>query len=118
MMNDRGRDIRERAYAFALTTTKATRKFPRNSEGSVLISQILRAATSIPANLFEGSAGVSKKEFVQFLSVSKKSAVETIFWLRFARDLGLLTEEEYAKLSDECDQIIRILSRIILNAKR
>lgn len=118
MLNKRGENIQERAYSFALAVTRLARKFPKSSEGFSLASQIIRSATSIAANLFEGSAGVSKREFVQFMSISKKSAVETTFWLRLTHDLDLISQEEYGKLSDECSQLVKIISRIILNAKR
>ena len=117
-MLNKGKDIQERSYSFALVVTKMARDFPKNPEGFALGGQIIRSATSIPANLFEGSAGVSRKEFIQFVSVSKKSAIETQFWLRFSHDLGLIGKEEYEKTSDECEQLIRIISRIILNSKQ
>ena len=117
-MNNRGKNIQERTYGFALVVVKATRKFPRNSEGFTIASQLIRSVTSISANIFEGSAGVSRKDFIQFLSISKKSAVETGFWLRLSFDLGLITEEDFTRFSDECEQLIKIISKIILNAKR
>jgi len=116
-MIERGKNIQERTYAFALEVVKLTRKFPKNSEGFAICSQTIRSATSIPANLFEGGAGVSKKEFIQFVSTARKSAIETKFWLRFSSDLELITETEFIKFADECEQIIKILSKIILNAK-
>lgn len=117
MLNNHGEDIRERAYVFALSLVKMTRKFPKNSEGFAIAGQLIRSATSIPANLYEGSAGVSKKDFIQFMSVAKKSGVETNFWIRFSKDLGLISPDDYERFSDECKQIVKILSRIILNAK-
>lgn len=116
-MINKGENIQERTYSFAISVIQLVRKFPRNSEGFAISSQLIRSVTSIPANLFEGSAGVSKKEFIQFVSVAKKSAVETKFWLRLSFDLGFISEAEFKKLVDENEQIIRILSKIILNAK-
>lgn len=117
-MSNKGADIQERAYYFALDTVTLVRRFPKNYEGFAVSSQLIRSVTSIPANLFEGSAGVSRKDFVQFISVAKKSAIETKFWLRFSFDLGFIAEAEFKKLIDENEQIIKILSRIILNARR
>ena len=117
MMNKNGENIQERSYAFALQVVILARKFPRTSEGFALGGQIIRAVTSIPANLFEGSAGVSRKDFVQFISIAKKSAVEMTFWIRIASDLGLFTKDQSTIMQKECDQIVRILSKIILNTK-
>jgi four helix bundle protein len=118
MMKNSGENIRERAYVFALNLVKLTRKFPQNSEGRTIANQLIRSATSVPANLFEGSAGVSKRDFIQFISIAKKSAVETKFWINFSSDLDFLTKDEYDKFSQECEEIVRILSQIILNAKK
>ena len=117
-MNNRGENIRRRAYDFALGVVKHTRKFPRNTEGFIVTSQLIRSATSIPANIYEGSGGVSRKEFIQFISVAKKSAIETNFWIHFSFDLGFLTNEEHETLSQECLEIVKIVSRIILNARK
>ncbi|MBI2639314.1 MAG: four helix bundle protein [Candidatus Sungbacteria bacterium] len=118
LMINKGENIQERGYRFALDIVRLVRKFPKNSEGFAVSSQLIRSVTSIPANLFEGSAGVSRKDFIQFVSVAKKSAVETKFWIRFSFDLGFVLETEFEKLIDENEQIIKILSRIILNAKQ
>ena len=119
-MNQRGKNIEERAYVFALTVVKTSRSFPKNSEGFTVATQIIRSATSIPANLIEGSAAVSKKEFINFLAIAKKSAIETKFWLRFSSDLNLISRNDFEMLADECEQIIKIISAIILktNSRR
>lgn len=51
------------------------------------------------------------------MSIAKKSAIETGFWIRLAHDLGFLRTDQFTQYADECNQIVRILSRIILNAK-
>lgn len=110
------RDIQDRAYAFSLNIVRAVRSFPRNIEANVVANQLIRAATSISANLFEGSGAVSRKEFVQFISIAKKSSVETQYWLRLSRDLGLLKQSD-TDFIDESGQLTKILSKIVLNAK-
>lgn len=118
MLNNKAENIQERCYTFALSIILATRNFPRNSEGFVLSSQMVKAASSIPANLFEGSGGVSKKEFIQFISLARKSAIEMMFWIRLVSDLCLISKDQHVKMLDEYDQIVRILSKIILNSKK
>lgn len=110
-------NIQERSYSFAIRIICLTKKFSKNTESFIVANQIIRSATSISANLYEGSAAVSKKEFVQFVAIAKKSAVETYFWLRLLIDLSLGEKNESVALFRECDEIVKILSRIILNAK-
>ena len=46
-----------------------------------LISQLLRSATSIGANLVEARAAHSKKDFIKFYEIALKSSNETKYWL-------------------------------------
>lgn len=48
--------------------------------GKIIAKQLLRSATSIAANYFEAQAAPTRKDFSNFLSISLKSANETIFW--------------------------------------
>ncbi|MBI1975059.1 MAG: four helix bundle protein [Parcubacteria group bacterium] len=110
------KDIEERSFRFALDVTRAIKGFPRSQEAFVISSQLIRSATSISANIAEGSAAVSRKEFVQFIAIARKSAVETAHWLKFVRELGLSRAQDL--LLKEAQEIVNILSAIILSAKR
>ena len=59
---------------------RVTERFPSNEQFG-LTSQIRRAAVSIPSNIAEGAARQTRKEFIQFLHVSKGSLVSwTLSW--------------------------------------
>ena len=83
----------------AVSLFHATRKLP--SDMRWLSSQVLRAATSVPANIAEGYARASKREFLQFLSVSRASLAEVEYFIHFMKRTGLLKAEEHGKLSDQ-----------------
>ena len=59
-----------------------------------LVSQIRRAAVSIPSNIAEGAARNSNKEFIQFLYVSLGSLAELETQLLLSKELGFLKNEE------------------------
>ncbi len=63
-----------------------------------LSSQLLRAATSVPANIAEGYARSSKREFLQFLSISRASLAEVEYFIHFMNRTGLITPEQHKKL--------------------
>ncbi|MFO0703815.1 MAG: four helix bundle protein [Patescibacteria group bacterium] len=79
--------------------------------------QIERAAVSISNNIAEGYERSGNKEFVKFLYYAKGSAAEVRSMLYNARDLGLITNEEFEKLSSESVIIAKQLSKFITTIK-
>jgi len=73
----------------ALSTYKATLSFPRQ-ETYGLVSQLRRAASSVPANIAEGCGCDGNRELARFLEIAFRSASETEYHLLLARDLGYL----------------------------
>ncbi len=92
--------------------------FPRCQEGKVIGQQLLRASMSIGANLFEASAARSRIEFCSILNISLKEGVETRYWLEMALGAGLVKDHDSAKISDELNQICRIITTIVLKTKQ
>ena len=84
----------EKAYELVLEVYRVTEEFPK-AEQFGLTSQLKRAAVSVLANLVEGQARRSKKEFRQLVNVARGSLAEVEVYLELARDLGFLTKESY-----------------------
>ncbi len=80
-----------------------TRLFP-NEEKFGLVSQMRRAAVSIPSNIAEGQARHTTKEFIQFISHAEGSVAELETQLMLAVDLGYCVprqvEEAFRLISD------------------
>ena len=89
----------ERIYRF-------THSFP-DSEKYGLVSQMRRAAVSIPSNIAEGAARSSKKEFIRFLYIARGSLSELETQLLLAKKLG------FAKESTEPGKIVARLFQLI-----
>lgn len=88
---------------------RGTDSFPRE-ERYGLTSQIRRAAVSIPANIAEGAARFSSKEFARFLSNAQGSASELETELIIAHRLGYLDERSYAQLASLLERIGRLIT--------
>jgi len=82
----------------ALCVYKATQLFPKE-ELYGLVSQLRRAATSVPANIAEGYGCNGNREFAYFLRIALRSASETEYHLLLARDLGYFDIKAYEPLN-------------------
>jgi len=78
---------------------KATKDFPKE-ELYGLTSQLRRAAISVPANIVEGSSRQHKRDYLNFLYISRGSIAETGYLLELAGKLGYLKAEEYKKIEE------------------
>jgi len=107
-------DVWKEALILAKETYKLTANFPKE-ETYGLVSQIRRAAVSIPSNIAEGAARSSNKEFIQFLYVSLGSLAELETQLLLSRKLGFLKNEE---INGSIERIRRMLLGLIKHLKR
>jgi four helix bundle protein len=105
------------AHAFVLMIYKATRSFPKE-ELFGITSQLRRAAVSVPANIIEGQARASRKEFVQFLYIANGSLVESEYYISLVRDLRYITDETFNALEKQCRSVGILLHRFIFSLKR
>ena len=76
-----------------------TRRFPKH-ELRGLTTQMRRAAVSVPANIVEGSARFTEREFVRFLEIAFGSLRELEYFLTLAPRLDYCRKEEAAKVGD------------------
>jgi len=106
----------KRAFVLARKVISLVNKFPNNRAAWVISDQLLRAATSIGANIIEAQAASSKKDFINFLSHSLKSGNETKFWLALSKDLDnkIVDINEILK---ETEELVKILGSSISTLK-
>ena len=90
----------------------ATRSFPKD-ETYGLTSQMRRAAVSIPCNIAEGQGRMSKKEFRQFLALSRGSVLELETQLQIAVDLDFVSAENTRELMSKTEELLRMLNGLM-----
>ncbi|MEK7166329.1 MAG: four helix bundle protein [Patescibacteria group bacterium] len=110
-------EFKKRCYQFSLSVLKLSEQLIVKSVNKVLIDQLIRSATSVGANVVEGSYGSSKKEFVNYFQISVKSASETLYWLSLLQEMNVDLANTIKPLINECVEIRKLLSTIILNTK-
>lgn len=105
------------AHKLALKIYKVTKHFPKE-EIFGLVSQLRRAAISIPTNIVEGQAGDSKKDFCRFLFIANKSCAEVEYLLEASKDLGFIKEIEYDSIEDLRRKVGFLLYKFIRSIKK
>ena len=93
-----------------------TKRFPR-SELFVLTSDLNRAALSVSANIAEGSGSDSNKEFVRFLNIALKSALETVSQLWVARRRGYITSDEFRDAYQDAELLVKKIRCFVKSLK-
>lgn len=83
----------------------------------MLSKQLLRAGTSIGANVAEANEAQSRADFVSKLAIALKETVETEYWLSLLRDAGYLTRAQAESLLIDCREIKAILTASIKTTK-
>ncbi len=110
-------DIRERIFEFIQKLFELIKVLPDNRINRILINQIVRSGTSIGANYEEADGTPTKKDFAYKMSLVKKEAKETKYWLKLIR---LNNDNTYnvkiAELEDSNETLIKIISKIIINS--
>ena len=91
---------------------KLTELFPK-SELYGILSQMRRAAVSIPSNIAEGRKRSTRKDFRQFLVVAYSSASELETQLEISKRLNFIKNEEYIKSDSLLLEVIKMLNKII-----
>ena len=94
-----------------------TEKFPTQEQYG-LTSQLRRAATSIVANIAEGSGRRSTKDYIHFISIAQGSLYEVHAHLTMANDVGYTTLDSDHKIWTELRNIDKMLDGLITSLER
>ncbi|TPE44652.1 four helix bundle protein [Pontibacter mangrovi] len=109
--------IAEKSYAFAVRVVRMYQHLSAEKKEFVLSKQVLRSGTSIGANVQEATGGQSTADFIHKLSIARKEARETSYWLRLLHETGYIETKHYKSIHDDCLELIKILNSIILTSQ-
>lgn len=111
-------NIKERTFAFSVRLVRLCELLDATPGVSRTIGrQLLRAGTSIGANVEEAHGGQSRADFVAKMYIACKESRETHYWLRLLIATERLPEAKLLPLLDESNQLVAILTTIVKNAK-
>jgi four helix bundle protein len=114
----KGDDILERLLDFAARVGTVVDALPDTRLGRHIAGQLVRSGTSPAPNYDEGRAAESVDDFCHKLSVALKEMRESYVWLKLIVKAQLLSGRQVGELTDECDQLSRILGQSIVTARR
>jgi len=110
----KGASIVERSFEFAVRVVRLCRFLDDKDRSTrTLASQLLRSGTSVGANIEEAQAGQSKADFTAKMSIARKEARETLYWLKLLKAAEIVEAEKLSGITKEADELVRILTSIV-----
>jgi four helix bundle protein len=105
-------EVWQKAIELVAESYQLAHSLPR-AEAFGLVSQIRRAAVSIPANIAEGHGRIHCAEYVHHLSVARGSLVELETFITIAERLSYIAPEQLRRVRELCDHVSRMLANLI-----
>lgn len=102
--------LRDRTKAFAIRIVRLFRQLPKTDEARIIGKQLVRSGTSVAANYRAVCRARSPAEFLAKIGVVVEEADETVFWLEFLVETGLLDSKRLQPLLDEANEILAIVA--------
>jgi four helix bundle protein len=106
-------DLEERTVRFGKAVIGLAKRVPVNPVTGSLISQLVRAGTSVGANYAEADDASTKKEFFQKIGYCRKEARETKYWLRMIGTAEPSLKEPARELWQEAKELHLIFAAIM-----
>jgi len=118
-MSERKYDLEERLIDFAVAVADVVEALPDSRAANHIAGQLIRSGTSPAPNYGESQGAESRKDFIHKIKISLKELQETRVWLKvIARRQYLKNGTDLQKISQECEELIRIFAKSILTAEK
>jgi len=98
----------QHGHALVLSIYRLSVGFPV-AERYGLLSQLRRAALSVPTNIAEGSKRTGRHDYARFLNIAEASLAETEYLLMVSRDLGYVTVPQSSAVLKDVAELARML---------
>ena len=109
---------RDKSFCFAKRIVKLCGHLRESKKEYTMSQQLLRAGTSIGANVAESEHAQSRPDFVSKLNIALKEATETDYWLRLLYETDYLNQQEFDSIIADCREIESILASIVKRIKQ
>ena len=109
--------IEDKSFQFAVRIVNLNKHLQEKKSEFVLAKQILRAGTSIGANVAEAQQAQSRADFISKLTIALKETAETKYWLRLLFATEYISQAEYDSMHMDCVELEKILVSIVKSTK-
>ncbi len=109
--------VKDKADSFALRIIKLYNYLKDTHKEFVISKQILRSGTSIGSNITESKFAQSTADFISKHQIALKEAAETEYWLDLLYKSEYIEERLYKSLFEDNEELIRMLSAIVISNK-
>ena len=109
--------IEVKSFQFSVRIVRLCRHLSDAKREHVLSRQLLRAGTSIGANVAEAQQAQSRADFISKISIALKETTETKYWIRLLVATDYLAQAEYDSIYRDCTELEKILTSILKTSK-
>jgi four helix bundle protein len=102
----------QKAHENVLLIYTHSKEFPKEEQYGI-ISQLRRAAVSIPTNIAEGCGKLTKKDFANYLQIAFASTQEVEYLLLLSHELGYLDKSQYQKINSITNEVKAMLISLL-----
>ena len=110
--------LKDKSFAFAIEVVKTYKILVDEKREFVMSKQLLRSGTSVGANIREAKNAESTNDFIHKLGIAQKECDETLYWLELLMETEYLNSDLYNHLSDQANQILKMIRSTILTIKQ
>jgi len=104
--------MRGRTKRFAVKLFKSMYSCKLNDLAWIPVRQLLRSSSSVAANFRSAARGRSSAEFYLKICVVVEECDETLFWLEFLKDSGIISPEQIDNIRKEAEELLYVFSSI------
>ena len=109
--------VEEKSFQFAVRIVRLCRHLSETKREYVLTRQLLRAGTSIGANVAEAQQAQSRADFLSKTAIALKETTETKYWLKLLHATEYLTQTEYDSIASDAIELEKILTSIVKSTR-
>ncbi len=117
-MSEKKSVLKDKSFEFALAVVRLYKSLIETKREYVLSKQLLRAGTSVGANIREAQNAESTADFVHKLGIAQKECDESLYWLELLYKSDFLNETEFKDFHSKANELLKMLRSAIITSKQ